>query len=124
MLATEREALARQFLVDADREWDVGDAHQASEKLWGAAAQVVLAEMTRRGLPTSGHRRMILAVQQFAGEAEDRRMWILFRRARGLHSNFYHGFLNDFQFLWRRAAVHAFVAKMQAFSEARRTAAD
>ena len=62
MLATEHIETARQFLADADREYEAGDMLQASEKLWGAASHVVIAEMHRRGTKSSGHRAMILAV--------------------------------------------------------------
>ena len=55
MLATEHVETARQFLNDADREFEAGDMLQASEKLWGAASHVVITEMQRREMKTSGH---------------------------------------------------------------------
>ena len=117
MLATEHIQTARQFLADADREYEAGDMLQASEKLWGAASHVVIAEMQRRGMKASGHRAMILAVRQFAEEFEDQRLDLLFDSAETLHANFYHGFLEEFRFEMRRQHVHEFVQRMLAHSE-------
>ncbi len=56
MLATEHIDTARQFLLDADREYEGGDILQASEKLWGAASHIVIAEMKRREMTIRTHR--------------------------------------------------------------------
>ena len=57
MFATDHIDTARQFLLDADREYEAGDILQASEKLWAAASHVVIAEMQRRDLESNGHGR-------------------------------------------------------------------
>ncbi len=117
MLATEHTETARQFLVDADREYEAGDILQASEKLWRAASHVVIAEMQRRGMKTSGHRAMVLAVEKIASEENERELSDLFSGARVLHANFYHGFLEGYEFEIYRKKVHRFVERMLALNE-------
>ncbi len=112
MLATERVETARQFLNDADREFEAGDMPQASEKLWGAASHVVIAEMQRREMKTSGHRAMILAVRQIAEDHGDMELRPGFAAARALHANFYHGFMEDYEYAENRELVRRFVERI------------
>ena len=112
MLATEHIQTARQFLEDADREYEAGDMLQASEKLWGAASHTVIAEMHRREMTASGHRAMVLAVQHIADELKDPALSDMFAGARALHANFYHGFMEDYEFEIDREKVHRFVERM------------
>ena len=70
MLATEHIDTARQFLLDADREYEAGDILQASEKLWGAATHVVIAEMQRRDLEPNGHGKMKRFVRSLGDELD------------------------------------------------------
>ena len=117
MLATEHVETARRFLVDADREYEAGDMLQASEKLWGAASHVVIAEMQRRGIKSSGHRAMVLAVQEIAKDTEFPPLNALFASARALHANFYHGFMEDYEFAVDRQNVHEFVNRMLSIND-------
>lgn len=71
MPATEHSALARQFLRDADREYAAGDIFQASEKLWGAASHVAIAEMHRRSIRAQKHAAMTRFVRDFADEVDE-----------------------------------------------------
>ena len=112
MLATEHVETARRFLIDADLEYEAGDVLQASEKLWGAASHVVIAEMQRRGIKSSGHRAMVLAVQEFSNALEDDSLSDMFSGARALHANFYHGFMERYEFEIDREKVHRFVDRM------------
>ena len=112
MLATDHIQLAKQFLVDADKELDDGDVFQASEKLWGAASHVVIAEMHRRGVKQSGHRTMVRSVGSFAEDFNDPTLGGLFSSAEILHANFYHGFLEHEDVRRHRNSVHLFVNRM------------
>ena len=112
MLATEHVQLARQFLVDADREFEAGDHFQASEKLWGAASHIVIAEMHRRGIKQSGHRVMVQSVGSFAEDFNDPTLGGLFTSAEILHANFYHGFLEEEDVRRHRDSVNVFVNRM------------
>lgn len=112
MLATDHVQLAGKFLKDADREFEAGDHFQASEKLWGAASHMAIAEMHRRGIKQSGHKAMIDAVEQIAEELDDPLISEYFARAESLHANFYHGFMQP-ETVWRyRERVHLFVNRM------------
>ncbi|MXZ03904.1 MAG: hypothetical protein F4Y88_09665 [Chloroflexi bacterium] len=112
MLAPEHVQRAQQFLADADRELDAGDHFQASEKLWGAASHMIIAEMHRRGLKQSGHRAMINAIEQIAEDADEPSLRTNFAIAESLHANFYHGFMQPQDVRRHRSHIHEFVGKM------------
>ena len=116
MRASEHVETARKLLVDADREYEAGDALQASEKLWGAASHVVTAEMHRRGIARNGHRATINAVRQFGEDYEDGALLPLFKVAEMLHANFYHGFLHPDKIPENRDLVHDFVGRMLTYT--------
>ena len=117
MLTTEHIETAQKFLEDADREFDAGDILQASEKLWGAASHVVIAEMKRRGMRANSHRSMVQAVDLFAEEQNDRSLRDMFVAARFFHQNFYNGIMEDYEFVLDRPTVHRFVERMLELSE-------
>ena len=112
MLTTEHAETARKFLEDADREFEVGEVLQASEKLWGAASHAVMAEMQRRGLSPSGHRATIEAVELLSEDWEDPKLRPLFTSAEMLHANFYHGFLDEVRFNEQRELAREFVMRV------------
>ena len=116
MLTTEHIETAQKFLEDADREFDAGDILQASEKLWGAASHVVIAEMKRRGMRANSHRAMVQAVDLFAEEQNDRSLRDMFVAARFFHQNFYNGIMEDYEFVLDRPTVHRFVERMMEIS--------
>ena len=112
MLTTDHIDTARKFLDDADREFEAGDTLQASEKLWGAASHVVIAEMKRRGMKANTHRAVVQAVEQFVEEYEDPSLGDTFVAARGFHSNFYNGSMTDYEIEIDRLRVRRFVNRM------------
>ena len=50
MLVRVHSRTAQEFLAASDREFAAGDALQASEKLWGAAAHAIMAVAQQQGL--------------------------------------------------------------------------
>ncbi len=112
MLATDHIDTARQFLADADREYESGDILQASEKLWGAASHAVVAEMQARDIDANGHRKVKRFVQELSEELDDPLVYSLFKHAETLHVNFYHGFLSEENFEEHRELVRRFVNQM------------
>lgn len=80
---------SREFLAQAREEFDKGDLVQASEKLWGAAAQVVKAVAERRGWRHDSHRALAQVVGQLVAETGDLTIGAAFQVAQGLHFNFY-----------------------------------
>ena len=81
LLEEGREALGQRQLV------------QASEKLWGAAAQMVKAAAERRGWSHSSHRDLFSVVSRLAQETGDTHMRSLFQIANSLHTNFYENWM-------------------------------
>ena len=62
---------------------------QASEKLWGSAAQAVKAVAEARGWPHMSHRSLYNTISRLQDETGQRRLGELFRTASALHQNFY-----------------------------------
>ncbi len=119
MLATEHIAIAKQFLDDADIEYEAGDIFQASEKLWGAASHVAIAEMHRRGIKAQKHAATTQFVKRFAEEVGEPALYSNFKVAEALHSNFYHGWMEDHQFEENRDLTRQFVIRMIELTEER-----
>lgn len=88
---------ARKFLDDADREFSAGDVAQASEKLWGAASQAVIAIAKHRGWRYGSHRDLKIAAERLSTESGDSRFRSEFGVAEKFHANFYHLFMEDYE---------------------------
>ena len=84
---------AAALLEQARTELAAGDARQASEKGWGAAAQAVKAIADVRGWQHRNHAALFRAAGQLAAEAEDDDIHRWFLTASGLHVNFYENWL-------------------------------
>ena len=82
------EASARLF-DQAGVELEIGDVTQASEKYWGAAAQMVKAIAEKRGTPHRAHWLLTRFVRDLADDVRDDEINRLFRTAQQLHTNFY-----------------------------------
>lgn len=84
---------AAEFLARAHGYLSDGDLLQASEKGWGAAAQMVKAAAEARGWDHNGHRRLHQTVERLVAETGQAELRTLFNAANTLHANFYDGFL-------------------------------
>ena len=82
-------AKGREFLAQAKAELAAGDLPQASEKGWGAAAQMVKAVAEHRGWQHRHHGLLTDAVERLVGETGDEELADLFAIANSLHVNFY-----------------------------------
>ena len=120
MLTTDHIETARQFLTDADREYEAGDILQASEKLWGGASHVVIAELKKRDIESRTHRSLVEGVEMLAEENNLPALADWFVAAQRLHSNFYNGDLDDWNFALHRRRVHQFVDEMIELANAER----
>lgn len=80
---------SRIFLAQAFEELEKGDLPQASEKGWGAAAQMVKANAQERGWNHFNHHDIMLAVSALGEETGDIDISGLFAFAGYLHVNFY-----------------------------------
>ena len=78
------------FWQQAQEELEKGDLPQASEKGWGAAAQMVKAVAACNGLEHHGHKDLFRVVSGL----DDDQLRVNFGLANSLHSNFYEGWMD------------------------------
>jgi len=81
--------LNAKYLRDADALFKKGDNVQASEKYWGAFAQMVKAVAAAKGVKLGEHRNIIEFVQELSKECPDLNLTDALAKARYLHTNFY-----------------------------------
>lgn len=103
---------ALEFLEKADRHFAEGDQIQASEKLWGAAAQAIMAASMDRGWPHTSHPAMKRAAERLAEEHGDPLIASNFGIAEKYHRDFYHLFMEDEEWTTDRPKVHDLVARV------------
>lgn len=117
MLTKDHARTAREFLDDADREFEVGDLVQGSEKLWGAAAHAVMAVALLRGWDHRSHRSLKNAVIRLSREHDDPLIEAYFAVAEKFHRNFYHDDMEDYERDADRPMVERFVTRMLALAD-------
>ncbi len=86
---------SKRFLSQAFKELDAGDLLQASEKGWGAAAQIVKAVAEERGWGHSRHRQLRLAVAKLIEETDSLETGRRFALAEALQVNCEEGWLDE-----------------------------
>ena len=104
----------RDFLERAQAYLSEGDLLQASEKGWGAAAQMVKAVAETRGWRHQDHRSLYDTVNCLAREAGDTEISKGFNAAGALHTNFYEGWLPRETVELCLAQVEELVEKLEA----------
>ena len=80
---------SQRFLAQAKQELAAGDLPQASEKGWGATAQILKAIGEQRGWEHSRHRDHLVTVSRLRAETGAGDIRRLFGGASLLHENFY-----------------------------------
>ena len=89
-MATHRyQQASEHFLAQAKQELSNGDLAQASEKGWGATAQILKAIAEQRGWDHHRHRHFHRAASRIRAETGDGEIRRLFDSASALHENFY-----------------------------------
>lgn len=104
---------SREFLAQAADELDKGDLVQASEKLWGAAAQVVKSVAERRRWRHDSHRALVQVVDRLVDETGDVALRTAFQIAQSLHFNFYEGMHSQGFVAGSVSPIEEFVAKLE-----------
>ena len=101
------------YLKEADQLLGAKDYAQASEKLWGAAAEIIKAVAAKRGKSLGTHR----SLGEFLTELdEEKPEWGLlrdFNAANSLHMNFYEDWLPPKVVLDGADAVRDLVGKLK-----------
>ena len=118
-MTTQRYETACQALfAQAEAELAAGDARQAAEKGWGAAAQAVKAVCESRGWEHHSHNLIRRAVKQISVETGDENLRPLFNSAQTLHKNFYEDFYNVEEVGDALVEVRRFIDKLDALYKA------
>ncbi len=105
--------MSKEFLRKGREALVQGDLEQASEKLWGAAAQMVKAVAEKRGWSHHGHRDFFRVVSRLDQELGDPTLRDLFHVANSLHSNFYEHWMTRDYFESGLEKIQEFVAKLE-----------
>ena len=113
----EYRSMALKYLRDSSTELGNRDFRQASEKLWGAATQAVMAVAWRREWEYASHRAMQNAVKKLAIETGDHSLQSGFLAAELFHNNFYHGGMEYYEMTNYLELVNDLVERMLRLSE-------
>jgi len=85
--------LNNKYLKEAEALTGKGDYVQASEKFWGAAAEMVKAVAAKRGIELTSHGELFGFVSKLKDELHEPELARLFSLASTLHQNFYEDWL-------------------------------
>ena len=81
--------MSRKLLQQAEAELNAGDTQQASEKVWGAAAQSIKSLAESRGWNHQHHGLLRDAIQELRDERGRLDLVLLYHAAHELHTNYY-----------------------------------
>ena len=113
MTTAEQYRTASSSLYDqAMVELDAGDLRQASEKLWGTAAQALKSLAERRGWRHGSHGEFYRIIRRIVDETDERDLLELFNSATLLHVNFYENWLDEIQIRQFAEDVSIFVERL------------
>ena len=110
MNQTSYRSQSRVFLAQASEELEKDDLRQASEKGWGAAAEILKAVAAERGWGHHSHRSLYDAVDLLVAETGDQDIRLQFTAGGQLHTNFYEGWFSE-------AAVEVHLREVTRFVE-------
>ncbi len=94
MSTSERYRSAAHTLYDqALVELEAGDLRQASEKFWGAAAQVLKSFAEKRNLEHDSHSHAYRVIREAVDASRNPDVGEWFKQAEALHGNFYEDWM-------------------------------
>ena len=108
--------LHSKYMNDASRLLAEGDYPQASEKLWGAAAQMVKAVAETREWRHSSHRDLRGTISRLFRETNDAELPRLFAVAEALHANFYEDYIQPEELRVYAEDIRRLIEKLQPFA--------
>ena len=91
--AEEYRTAAHQLYDQALVELETGDLRQASEKLWGAAAQVLKSFAEKHNLEHDSHSHAYKVIREAVRESRNPDVGEWFKHAEALHGNFYENWM-------------------------------
>jgi len=105
--------LCEKYLEEAEVLLSKGDYVQASEKAWGAAAQIVKALAAREGRELRSHVSLWQFIDELAEKFQDREIRYLWRTANTLHQNFYENWMPPREVSYAIEDVKRFVERLR-----------
>ena len=105
------------YLQDAKKLLKEQDYPQASEKLWGATAQIIKAIALKRGKHLQSHAAIIKYVGVLSNELNDKSILISFGIANSLHQNFYEDWLIPEMVLQYAKTVEKLINKLKPLAD-------
>ena len=124
MVAQTYQTASRHLLAQAREELAAGDTRQASEKGWGAAAQMVKSVAEQRGWEHRNHAALFDVISRLVAETGDSEIRRLFRVANALHVNFYENWDNAENVAGDLVDVAQFLDKLEPLAAPRRPGTD
>jgi len=109
----EYERLNGKYLREAEGLLKKKDFPQASEKLWGAAIEIVKAVAASRGVELGTHASLWSFVEKIHKEHPELNLMHEFSYAGNLHTNFYENWLSSGYVSEGLVVVRSFVDKMK-----------
>ena len=106
--------LNSKYLFEAQQLLGKKDLAQASEKLWGAAAEIVKAVAAKKRLELGTHASLWAYVEELDRQNPGLRLIEQFSYAGNLHTNFYENWLSTGYVVRGMSVVKDFVDKMKA----------
>ena len=103
---------ARKFLVDSDREFEVGERQQASKMLYRAANEALIAIAVQRGWKHRTHRDMKLASHQLAKEYHEPFLASGFVTAEKFRDNSIYDDMEEYEIAVDRPAARGYVNRL------------
>ena len=91
--AEEYRTAAHQLYDQALVELEAGDLRQASEKFWGAAAQVLKSFAEKHNLEHDSHSHAYKVIREAVRESRNPDVGEWFKHAEALHGNFYENWM-------------------------------
>ena len=106
-------ALSEKYLKEAEEFLEKGDCVQTSEKVWGAASQIVKALAAKKGKALRSHRELHGFVSEIRRELKDPEISTLWLSANSMHQNFYENWLPEETVKDGMENVRKFVKRMK-----------
>ena len=105
------------FLNDAKELLDKYDYVQASEKLWGATAQIIKAIALKRGKHLRSHAAINKYADQLSKELSNPSIIDYFNAASSLHQNFYEDWLTPDMVVHNAKIVEKLINKLKPLAD-------